>query len=63
MILQSQTHWTKSTKPPTSNLEFCSCVVDSEIQSNYEEEGEKPMWVSGHYHKYEEGEVCGICGH
>lgn len=26
-------------------------------------ERENPCAVCGHYHKYEEGEVCGICGH
>ncbi|KAE8712681.1 hypothetical protein F3Y22_tig00110236pilonHSYRG00030 [Hibiscus syriacus] len=26
-------------------------------------ERENPCWICGHYHKYEEGEVCGICGH
>ncbi|KAL5988025.1 protein-tyrosine-phosphatase [Asimina triloba] len=26
-------------------------------------ERENPCVVCGHYHKYEEGEVCGICGH
>lgn len=26
-------------------------------------ERENPCLVCGHYHKYEEGEVCGICGH
>ncbi|KAH9612633.1 hypothetical protein KSS87_014601 [Heliosperma pusillum] len=26
-------------------------------------ERENPCTVCGHYHKYEEGEVCGICGH
>ncbi|KAF8394399.1 hypothetical protein HHK36_020607 [Tetracentron sinense] len=25
-------------------------------------ERENPCGVCGHYHKYEEGEVCGICG-
>ena len=26
-------------------------------------ERENPCLVCGHFHKYEEGEVCGICGH
>ncbi|KAF2583334.1 hypothetical protein F2Q68_00003504 [Brassica cretica] len=26
-------------------------------------ERENPCSLCGHYHKYEEGEVCGICGH
>ncbi|KAK9691326.1 hypothetical protein RND81_09G189900 [Saponaria officinalis] len=26
-------------------------------------ERENPCLICGHYHKYEEGEVCGICGH
>ncbi|CAN8268523.1 unnamed protein product [Cochlearia groenlandica] len=26
-------------------------------------ERENPCHICGHYHKYEEGEVCGICGH
>lgn len=26
-------------------------------------ERENPCMICGHYHKYEEGEVCGICGH
>ncbi|BBM98786.1 protein MpIBR5 [Marchantia polymorpha subsp. ruderalis] len=26
-------------------------------------ERENPCYVCGHYHKYEDGEVCGICGH
>ncbi|URE35921.1 DSPc [Musa troglodytarum] len=26
-------------------------------------ERENPCDVCGHYHKYEEGEVCGVCGH
>ena len=26
-------------------------------------ERENPCFICGHYHKYEEGEVCGICGH
>ncbi|KAJ0986993.1 hypothetical protein J5N97_005349 [Dioscorea zingiberensis] len=26
-------------------------------------ERENPCVVCGHYHKYEEGEVCGVCGH
>ncbi|KAL3700766.1 hypothetical protein R1sor_018788 [Riccia sorocarpa] len=26
-------------------------------------ERENPCYVCGHYHKFEDGEVCGICGH
>ncbi|KAG0558270.1 hypothetical protein KC19_10G015000 [Ceratodon purpureus] len=26
-------------------------------------ERENPCFVCGHYHKFEDGEVCGICGH
>ena len=26
-------------------------------------ERENPCSLCGHFHKYEEGEVCGICGH
>ncbi|KAI5081319.1 hypothetical protein GOP47_0004502 [Adiantum capillus-veneris] len=26
-------------------------------------ERENPCYVCGHYHKFEDGEVCGVCGH
>ncbi|EEH52453.1 uncharacterized protein MICPUCDRAFT_6481, partial [Micromonas pusilla CCMP1545] len=26
-------------------------------------ERENPCFICGHYHRYEEGEVCGVCGH
>eukprot|EP00897_Mesotaenium_endlicherianum_P001943 jgi/Mesen1/1777/ME000014S01192 len=26
-------------------------------------ERENPCYICGHYHKYEEGEVCAVCGH
>lgn len=32
-------------------------------QNMRKRERENPCGVCGHYHKYEEGEVCQICGH
>ena len=26
-------------------------------------ERENPCFICGHYHRYEEGEICNICGH
>ena len=26
-------------------------------------ERENPCFICGHYHRYEEGEMCSICGH
>ena len=41
----------------------CACAYCMPLVSSKKRERENPCFICGHYHRYDLGEICKICGH